>query len=113
MSRFLSRLFTAHHEEAFLINIKVYEVELITTCKMEGLYIEWVRGDTTETSGKIGFINTIKNVLSCNEQFSKLSIFYKNATAETDTYLEKKSTIKVFATSGDIQGKYPMLMGEA
>lgn len=114
MSRFLSRLFTAHKEEALLISIKVYEIELATSCKMEGIYVEWIRGDTVEHSGPLGFVNTIRNTLSCNHKFEKLSIFYKNVAAEgkQEGYLEKWCTLRVMATSGDVQGKYPIIMGE-
>ena len=112
MSRFLSRLLTSHREEALLISIRVFELELQTSCKIEGIYVEWIRGDTTEHSGKLGFVNTIRNTLNCNHKFEKLSIFYNNPVNGQSSYLEKWSTLRVMATSGDAPSKYPLLMGE-
>jgi hypothetical protein len=66
MTRFLKRVVSSHKEEPWLVQIKVYEVEVFTTNNYEGIYLEWARGDKVEQSTKIGDIKNSVTKLICD-----------------------------------------------
>ena len=121
MARFISRLVRDYKEDTLTVIFNVKEIHLTSntgSATMEGIVLEWNRGDTSERSPKLGNIDFSgpNRKLDCDHSFIKSSVFYRKNAAGPPQYLEKKAILKVFASFSNppIAGaKYPMSLGEA
>ncbi len=94
-------------KERFLIQMKINEVEIQVTEKVERVAIEWRRGDKKHLTKDVYELTPENSILSINETFQKLSVFYKDEKKEK--YFKKDVNIKVlgfiagyFRTLGEV-----------
>jgi len=121
MARFISRLVRDYKEDTLTVIFNVKEIHLTSntgSATLEGIVLEWNRGDTSEKSPKLGNMEISGPIkkLNCDHSFMKNSVFYRKNAAGPPQYLEKKAILRVFASFSipPIAGaKYPMNLGEA
>lgn len=111
MSKALGRLLGRYKEEPMAIQAKVTFISGNTIEQSyEDLYLEWTRGQNTDSSAPFGSIENGKLEISLALIFEKLSIFFRQVNSEAPIYRQKDSTMSLLCRQPN--GK-KLLLGQA
>ena len=77
---------SSYKEEPLFVKIRICEISFDTSLEQRGLYVEWVRGNTSDKTESLGRVNQNDSTIGCYHTFTRLSVFYKSTKQGPPTY---------------------------